>query len=84
MDLWINASGQYGNEKMPVWEGREREYKEYSLHVITLFLYFHIFTYTVMVRHNVMPTNLVKTCVLRHTLLKICGNPTRRNDSVKQ
>lgn len=44
MDLWISASGQYGNEKMPVWEGREREYKEYLLHVITLFLYFHIFT----------------------------------------
>lgn len=49
MDLWICASVQYGNERMPVWEGRESAIFVFIslLHVLSPFLYFHILTHTV-------------------------------------
>lgn len=59
MDLWICASVQYGNERMPVWEGRESAIFVFIYYMFSPFFYFHIHTHTVFIRHYLMPAMIL-------------------------
>lgn len=47
MDLWICASVQYGNERMPVWEGRESAIFVFIYYVFPFFLFSYTYTYSI-------------------------------------